>query len=129
MTDAAVLEAPGIATNGLVHLEQHDGTVEVWAGDVRIASSTQVIELHEVDVPVRLYFPRADVDLALLRRVDGTTFCPFKGVASDYWALAATDDDAPVAWSYPEPISAFAPIGGHIAFYDALEIRLVSAGA
>ncbi|WP_223622347.1 DUF427 domain-containing protein [Microbacterium sp. EST19A] len=129
MTDSAVLDAPGIATNGLVHLEQHDGTVEVWSGDTRIASSTRVIELHEVDVPTRLYFPRGDVDLAQLRSIEGTTFCPFKGVASDYWALAGTDDDAPAAWSYPEPISAFTPIAGHIAFYDTLDIRLVDEGA
>lgn len=125
MTDSSVLEAPGIATNGLVRLEVHEGTVEVWHGTERIASSARVIELHEVDVPTRLYFPREDVDLDRLRRVDGTTFCPFKGVASDYWALAGAEDDAPVAWSYPDPISAFAPIGGHVAFYDSLEIRHV----
>lgn len=123
MTNTAVLEAPGIATKGLVHLERHEGRVEVWSGDERIASSTRVIELHEVDVPVRLYFPREDVDLSRLRVIDGTTFCPFKGVASDYWALGSSADDAPVAWSYPDPISAFAPIGGHIAFYDSLDIR------
>ncbi len=122
MSDAAVLEAPGIATNGLVHLERHDGVVEVWSGGERLASSSRVIELHEIDVPVRLYFPREDVALERLRPIDGTTFCPFKGVASDYWAL--TDgDDAPVAWSYPEPISAFAPIAGHVAFYDSVDIR------
>ncbi|PRA80441.1 DUF427 domain-containing protein [Microbacterium sp. MYb66] len=129
MTNTAVLDAPGIATNGLVHLERHEGRVEVWSGAERIASSTRVIELHEVDVPVRLYFPREDVALARLRPIDGTTFCPFKGVASDYWALGSSADDAPVAWSYPEPISAFAPIGGHIAFYDALDIRPVAERA
>lgn len=123
MSDAAVLEAPGIATNGLVHLERHDGTAQVRDGSDLIASSERVIELHEVDVPVRLYFPREDVRLDRLRRVEGTTFCPFKGFASEYWALAGGTDDSPVAWSYPEPISAFAPIGGHIAFYDSLDIQ------
>lgn len=128
MTDSAVLDAPGIATDGLVHLTAHEGTVEVWSGDERIATSSNVIELHEVDVPTRLYFPRGDVDLTRLRRVANTTFCPFKGVASDYWALADGADASPVAWSYPEPISAFTPIGGHIAFYDSLEIRPVGDG-
>ncbi len=123
MSDAAVLDAPGIATNGLVHLERHAGTVQVWSGSQLIASSTRVIELHEIDVPVRLYFPREDVDLDLLRPIDGVTFCPFKGVASDYWALAASADDDAVAWSYPDPISAFAPIAGHVAFYDSVDIR------
>lgn len=129
MTDAAVLDAPGIATDGLVHLERHEGVVEVWSRDRRIASSARAIELHEVDVPTRLYFPRADVDLAQLRAIEGTTFCPFKGVASEYWTLTGTDDDAPAAWSYPEPISAFAPIAGHIAFYDSLDIRAVGERA
>jgi len=77
MTESAVLDAPGIATNGLVHLTAHEGTVEVWSGNERIATSSDVIELHEVDVPTRLYFPRGDVDLTRLRRVEGTTFCPF----------------------------------------------------
>ena len=125
MSEAAVLEAAGVATDGLVHLKQHDGLTQAWSGSELLASSSRVIELHEIDVPTRLYFPRQDVDLEKLRPVDNTTFCPFKGVASDYWALKAGADDTPVAWSYPEPISAFVPIAGYVAFYDSIDVRPV----
>jgi uncharacterized protein (DUF427 family) len=123
MSDAAVLEAAGIATEGYVHLRRHDGVVEAWNGSTLVASSARVIELHEVDVPTRLYFPREDVRLEELRSVENATFCPFKGVADDYWALRDDHDDALVAWSYPAPISAFAPIAGHVAFYDSIAVR------
>jgi uncharacterized protein (DUF427 family) len=125
MSESPVLEAAGVATDGLVHLERHDGVVEVWSSDRLLASSARVIELHEVDVPTRLYFPRDDVRLDELRPIDKTTFCPFKGVANAYWALAGSSEDEPVAWSYPDPISAFSPIGGHIAFYDSVDISPV----
>ncbi len=125
MAEAAVLEAAGVATDGLVHLKRHDGVVEAWNGSDLLATSSRVIELHEIDVPTRLYFPREDVVLDKLRPVENTTFCPFKGVASDYWALKVTADDALAAWSYPEPISAFAPIAGYVAFYDSVDVRPV----
>ncbi|MET0673739.1 MAG: DUF427 domain-containing protein [Microbacterium pygmaeum] len=123
MVEAAVLDAAGVATDGLVHLKRHEGQVEAWSGSERLATSSRVIELHEIDVPTRLYFPREDVNLDTLRPVDNTTFCPFKGVASDYWTLKDSSDDALTAWSYPNPISAFVPIAGYVAFYDSVDLR------
>lgn len=110
----------------LVGLVPASGTIEIRDGDTLIASSSRVIELHEVDVPVRFYIPREDVRLELLRPIDSTSFCPFKGVASDYWALARDEAGTPAAWSYPTPIGAFAAIAGHVAFYDSLDLSHVA---
>ncbi|MFZ4895226.1 DUF427 domain-containing protein [Plantibacter sp. Mn2098] len=108
----------------LVGLVPAAGTVEIRHGDTVIASTTRAVELHEVDVPVRFYIPREDVRLELLHPIDGTTFCPFKGVANEYWSLASDPDGAPAAWSYPEPNPSFAEIGGHLAFYESLTLSV-----
>ena len=113
------------AVDELVRLVPSDSVLEVRHGDTLIASSARVIELHEVDVPVRYYFPREDVRLDRLEPFESVTFCPFKGVASDYWALPGESEKA-VAWSYPEPFPAFADIAGHIAFYDSLTLSVRS---
>jgi uncharacterized protein (DUF427 family) len=104
----------------LVGLIPAAGNVEVRHGDTLIASSGRAVELHEIDVPTRLYFPREDVSLDRLRPIVKSTSCPFKGVADEYWALADDPEDTPVAWSYPEPTPAFDGIAGYIAFYDSL---------
>jgi uncharacterized protein (DUF427 family) len=104
----------------LVGLVPATGKIEVRHGDTVIASSTRVVELHEVDVPVRSYFPREDVQFDRLRPIDKSTSCPFKGVANEYWTLADDPEGSPVAWSYPKPTPAFDEIAGYIAFYDSL---------
>ncbi|GGF22267.1 DUF427 domain-containing protein [Subtercola lobariae] len=108
----------------LVALAPAPGIVEIRTGETVVASTTRAVELHEVDIQVRFYIPREDVRLDLLRPIEGTTFCPFKGVASEYWALADDTTDTAVAWSYPEPNPSFAGIAGHIAFYDSLTLSV-----
>lgn len=100
------------------------GTVEVRNGDRLVAKTDAALELHERGHDVRYYLPRSDVDLTQLRAIDTTSHCPFKGDASDYWALADDVDDAPVAWSYPDPIALSAPIAGYVAFYDTLQLEV-----
>ncbi|WP_052226796.1 DUF427 domain-containing protein [Microbacterium mangrovi] len=117
-----VVVTPAEPSPDLVHLASSPVPVRVSHGDVVLAASDRVIELHEVDVPTRAYFPRDDVRLDLLVPLDSTSFCPFKGVASEYWALAGDPQARPVAWSYPDPFPAFEPIAGFIAFYDWVSI-------
>lgn len=108
----------------LVGLVPASGKLEIRHGDTLIASSDGAVELHEVDVPTRYYFPREDVQLDRLRPIDNSTSCPFKGVASEYWALADDPGGTAVAWSYPKPTPAFEPIAGYIAFYDSLTLHV-----
>lgn len=110
------------AAADLVSLVPSPGRVEVRHGDLVLATTTHAVELREADVPTRYYIPREDVRLELLTGLENRSFCPFKGVASDYWSLADDAQSRPVAWSYPEPFPAFEQIAGHVAFYDWVTI-------
>jgi uncharacterized protein (DUF427 family) len=100
-----------------------EGTFEVRDGDRVIARSDAALELHETGHDVRIYFPREDVDHTTVTPIDQTSFCPFKGDASDYWALEGDASGAAVAWSYPDPIRASKEIKGYIAFYETVAIE------
>ncbi|MGG7510192.1 DUF427 domain-containing protein [Plantibacter sp. YIM 135249] len=100
------------------------GTVEIRNGERLVATTDAALELHERGHDVRYYLPRSDVDLTQLQPIDTTSHCPFKGDASDYWALADDPEGTPVAWSYPEPIALSAPIAGYVAFTDTLQLEV-----
>lgn len=90
-----------------------DGTV--------VADTRAPVLLFETHLPVRYYIPREDVRLDLLAPVDQRTRCPYKGVATEYWSWAGPGaDDLPpgIAWSYPDPLPAVAPIKDLLAFYN-----------
>ena len=93
--------------------------VRVCLGDLVIAQTTAAIRVLETASPPTFYLPAGDVNLKLLRRGNGSSFCEWKGAAT-YWSL---ENDgtviANVGWSYPNPTAAFANIAGHLSFYPA----------
>lgn len=87
-------------------------------GSVIVAQSSDAIALHEADYPPIYYFPRGDVNMALLSRTSHSTHCPFKGDAS-YWTVVAGDrSEENAAWSYETPFDEMRAIAGMIAFYQ-----------
>ena len=94
-----------------------DRRVEVFAGPDRIASTRHCLRVLETASPPTYYLPAEDVNLAALTDTAGRSFCEWKGAAR-YYALAAAPD-MPVAWSYPEPVPAYADLTDHLAFYPA----------
>ena len=63
------------------------------------------------------YFPRADVNMARLKRSDHTSDCPFKGEAS-YFHLRTEDETIENAvWSYEKPLEQVKQIAGYLAFH------------
>ncbi|WEK60712.1 MAG: DUF427 domain-containing protein [Candidatus Microbacterium colombiense] len=82
-----------------------------------IAESHRPVIVYETGLPARFYLPADDVDLSALREIAGWSECPYKGEATRYWATAARPDHE-IAWSYPAPLPAVAPIAGLIAFYS-----------
>jgi uncharacterized protein (DUF427 family) len=88
--------------------------VEVRAGGLTLASTRRALRVLETASPPGFYLPAADVDLAQLQRVPGRSLCEWKGAAS-YWSLP--DTAAPIAWTYDDPLPAFAAIRGCFAFY------------
>lgn len=95
------------------------------AGSTTVASSDAALVVKEVgrDIydPV-VYFPRADVQMQLLQRIDKTTHCPLKG-DTEYFDLLVDGQRLPAAaWSYVGEMVAGEEIRDFIAF-DAEAVR------
>ena len=82
-----------------------------------LAETTNAWSVHETSHPPVYYIPLEDVDDALIERVDGSSYCEWKGSAS-YVDVVSGGKRAPRAgWYYADPVEAFAPIKDHVAFY------------
>lgn len=84
---------------------------------VPLARSERTLLIDEQNHGLVFYFPRGDVDMAKLEKIDRVSHCPYKGVAS-YWIAAGGDREKPVAWSYEDPYPEVSQIAGYIAFYQ-----------
>ena len=82
-----------------------------------VADSIAALRMHEAQYPPVHYVPLADVDQALLRPSDTSTYCPFKRESS-YYSVSTPDGDVQDAiWFYASPYPAVDQIAGHVAFY------------
>lgn len=98
----------------------------ITAGDLSLGRTTRALRLVEGSYPPVLYVPRADIDMARLRRTDRQTTCPHKGVCSYYSIVTDTGAMENVVWSYETPIAGMEAIAGHLAFYpDRVQITAV----
>ena len=101
--------------------------VRVTAGGVVIADTTHALILKEASYPAVNYVPRSDANMALLKRSDRTTHCPYKGDASYFSVVAEGKAFENSIWSYEAPFPAMAEISGHLAFYpDKVTIEEVA---
>ena len=102
-----------------IELREDGRHVDIAVDGVVVASSDDVVTLHETGLPPRSYIARADVRTDLLDRTDKATTCPFKGGAS-YWSLRLDDGTlhADIVWSYEDPIPGMEAIAGRLAFFD-----------
>ena len=91
--------------------------VQVSIAGTVVAETRNPVLLFETHLPVRYYIPPADVDFSVLEETELHTSCPYKGTAR-YWSFTGTPRAENVAWSYPDPLPAVAPIAGHVAFYN-----------
>lgn len=87
-----------------------------------IANSTHALQVCEQGHEPVYYFPREDVRLERLHKIDKVTFCPYKGEAI-HWAITTNDKQLKTAaWSYENPFEQVSAIKNHIAFYpDVLD--------
>jgi uncharacterized protein (DUF427 family) len=106
-----------------ITVEKNPERVVVRVGDQVVADTTAALALRESNYPVAQYIPLADVDQALLKASDTTTYCPYKGDASYYTLVTGEGELKDAIWTYREPYPAVADIAGHVAFYpDKVEI-------
>jgi uncharacterized protein (DUF427 family) len=101
-----------------ITVQPTDARVRVSVDGQQVADTQRALSLAESNYPVVQYIPIADVDPAVLRPSDTTTYCPYKGDASYYGVQTSdggTHDD--VIWTYEHPYAAVAQIEGYVAFY------------
>ncbi len=91
--------------------------VQVFLNGKPVADSVNALRMREENHQPVVYFPRADVYMALLTRTDHATHCPFKGDAS-YWTIDVGGQVLQNSvWSYENPCDEALPIKGYLAFY------------
>jgi uncharacterized protein (DUF427 family) len=93
--------------------------VQVRAGDAVISNTTNSLTLREANYPQVQYIPRADIDMAQLRRSDHASYCPYKGDASYFDIVALGDKGTNAVWTYEHPYPAVAEIADYLAFYPS----------
>jgi uncharacterized protein (DUF427 family) len=98
--------------------------VRISAGGVVIAESSDALSLKEASYPAVNYLPRKDANMALLKRSERTTHCPYKGDANYFSIVADGKTIADAIWTYETPFPAMTEISGHLAFYpDKVKIE------
>jgi uncharacterized protein (DUF427 family) len=103
-----------------ITIERNPNRVQVRSGNTVIADTTNALTLREANYPRVQYIPRADADMAQLRRSAHATYCPYKGDAAYFDIVALGERGKNAVWTYELPYPAVADIAGHLAFYPNL---------
>ncbi|WP_411093549.1 DUF427 domain-containing protein [Streptomyces sp. 049-1] len=104
-----------------IDIRETSRVLEVRHAGAVIARSEHPVVLFESGFAPRWYVPRADIDEARLRLVEGQTFCPYKGVC-DYYDIGEVDRSA---WSYPAAYAEVGRISDLVSFEpDKVEVYL-----
>ena len=92
--------------------------IRVVVDGIELASSIKAQRVLETAGAPVYYVPPGDVRRDLLRPIDRTTTCEWKGDAN-YWTIELPGGRSipSAAWSYPDPKPGFEAIRDHLAFY------------
>jgi uncharacterized protein (DUF427 family) len=98
-------------------LEPTTRHIQIVFNGVEIASTRRAFRVLETSHPPGYYIPQSDILMQHLSRSTRHSLCEWKGQAA-YYTLTVGDRSAEdVAWYYPRPTPAFAPIAGYLSFY------------
>lgn len=95
--------------------------VRIEHAGVVVADTVRALRVLETSHPPTWYLPPDAVAPGLLHPAGGRgTVCEWKGRAT-FWDLHVPDAEplVRVAWSYPDPVPAFAALRDHLAFYPS----------
>jgi uncharacterized protein (DUF427 family) len=93
--------------------------VRVELDGIVLAESSSTVMVFETGLPTRYYFPRTEVDFAVLVETETVSSCPYKGTTGQYWSVRTPQgmyED--YAWAYDFPTRQLLPITGLVAFYN-----------
>ncbi len=120
------IKLPG--PNHPITIERNRNRVVVSIAGRVVADTRDALTLREAAYPAVQYIPRKDVDMALLKRTDHATYCPYKGDCAYFSIPLGGERSANAVWTYEAPYAAVSPIKDHLAFFsdrvDAIEERL-----
>jgi uncharacterized protein (DUF427 family) len=92
--------------------------VRVQLGHATLADTLRALRVLETSHPPTIYIPCDDVRTELLTDSDARwTVCEYKGAARYLDALINDRRVPEVAWTYPDPVTPYAALRHHIAFY------------
>ena len=86
---------------------------------VTIADSTAALRVLETSHPPTIYVPPADIAPGCIQPAAGRSFCEWKGIAAYLDVVAGERREARAAWTYPDPVGAYAALRDHVAFYPS----------
>lgn len=99
-----------------IKISQASGTWVLRAGGAVIGETRNALELHEGKYPAVMYFPRADIAMALFEKSPTAYHCPHKGDATYYSIQTKSVLIEDAGWSYETPIEDVTGIAGYLAF-------------
>lgn len=93
--------------NHYLEFESINENLEVWRGEMLIASAESAVLLNEIGgfgyLPI-YYFNKNDINLKLITKISYTSYCYLKGNA-DFWCLSnQMNSNTNSIWSYPNPL-------------------------
>ena len=116
-----VIKKPG--PDHPITIERNPNRVVVTVAGNVIADTTKALVLREARYGAVQYIPREDVNMALLKRSQTQSYCPYKGDASYFGIPVGGERSIDAIWTYETPYEAVAPIKEYLAFYpDKVEI-------
>ena len=92
-----------------------DAEIKVVFEEKLLGKANRAIRISETASPPVFYMSFDDVNFTLLVKATGSSFCEWKGIAS-YWKLSG-EGEAPVAWSYENPVPFYGDLKNCLAFY------------
>jgi len=95
-----------------IDIRQSSRHLVVTDGARVVADTTRPVALYESGFAPRWYVLREDIDESALTPAEGTTFCPYKGLASYYHI----GDRSGAAWSYPQAWPEVAGVANLVSF-------------
>ncbi|MFK7753331.1 MAG: DUF427 domain-containing protein [Sedimentitalea sp.] len=107
-----------------IKIRKAAGRWTVRSGGAVLGESSTALELSEGDYAPVIYFPRADIAMAMLDPSDKRSRCEHKGEASYFTIVNRSARVENAVWSYEDPLEAMAKIKGYLAFAVGDEVTV-----
>jgi len=100
-------------------LERSSREVVVVLGGVEVCRTRRAWRVLETSHPPAWYLPVQDWLPGSLLPAAGSSYCEWKGVASYLDVVGGDRREAAAAWTYPDPVKAYAELRDAVSVYPA----------